>query len=248
MSIKAFLGAAGLGLAVMTMGCDKTEEAKPEEVAKPEEPAPPAADDPFNFAATYACEGVGEIAVIFDNGETRKARIKLPDGKVLELPAQAGAIEPSYTDGTNSFLSPGGADMVLTTATVSAKPCQPSSRDVPPPKIDGVIKDIRSDGAGSTVEIKVGERFSISLSGVPTAGYVWSADTIPPFLTKVAETGGPTTTAQFQPGFAGGNHWEVIAFEATKAGEGDLELVQKRPWEDKPDPDNQRFKVKVKVQ
>ncbi len=247
MSIKAILGATGLALALVAMGCEKKEPAAPPEPAKPEEPAP-VASDPFASAALFNCEGVGEIAVIFDNADPRKARIKLADGKVLELPAQQGADEPAYTDGTNSFVSPGDASMILNTGTIKASHCTPVSREVPPPKIDGAVKDIRADAAGSTVEIRVGERFSISLSGVPTAGYVWAPDKVPPFLNKVAEAGGPTSTAQFQPGFAGGNHWEVLGFEATKAGEGELELVQKRPWEDKADPSDQRFKVKVKVQ
>jgi predicted secreted protein len=36
---------------------------------------------------------------------------------------------------------------------------------------------------------------------------------------------------QSQPGFTGGNHWEVTMFVATQAGEGEIVMEQRRPWE-----------------
>ena len=88
---------------------------------------------------------------------------------------------------------------------------------------------------------------TVSLSGVPTAGYVWAADA-PPAFVKVSEgPGGATSTSQFLPGFAGGNHWEVLIVEGVAAGEGEIALVQKRPWEEKSSPDDKRFKFRLKV-
>jgi predicted secreted protein len=96
--------------------------------------------------------------------------------------------------------------------------------------------------------MKIGEKVSVSLVGVPTAGYVWGAAS-PPAFVKVSEgPGGATTSAQMLPGFAGGNHWEVLVIEGVSAGEGEITLVQKRPWETQPDPSDQTFKFRLKVQ
>jgi inhibitor of cysteine peptidase len=84
---------------------------------------------------------------------------------------------------------------------------------------------------GGSFKLKQGERVSVSLVGVPTAGYVWAAAALPSFLTKTEEASGPTSKAQLEPGFAGGNHWEVLVFEATAKGSGVLKLEQRRPWE-----------------
>jgi predicted secreted protein len=96
--------------------------------------------------------------------------------------------------------------------------------------------------------MNVGEKISVSLSGVPTAGYVWGANKPPAFVKVTDGPGGATSSAQGLPGFAGGNHWEVIVVEAVAKGEAEIDLVQKRPWEDKPDPDNEHFKFKLKVE
>ena len=48
-------------------------------------------------------------------------------------------------------------------------------------------------------------------------------------------------------GFAGGNHWEVLVIDAVAAGESEIALVQKRPWEDKADPSDKRVTFKLTV-
>jgi predicted secreted protein len=85
--------------------------------------------------------------------------------------------------------------------------------------------------AGKTIAVKVSEPFSVDLVGVPTAGYLWAPAVTPDFLVKTGSAGGPTTQAQKQPGFAGGNHWEVTVFTAQKPGRGELKFEQRRPWE-----------------
>ena len=60
------------------------------------------------------------------------------------------------------------------------------------------------------------------------------------------ESGGNTTTAQSQPGFVGGSHWEVFTFQATTAGEGKLKLEQRRPWE-KDEPATRTFSVTIQA-
>lgn len=115
---------------------------------------------------------------------------------------------------------------------------------VPPPTVEGVTKHITAADKGGTVEVKIGEKIQVELSGVPTAGYVWAVAEAPAFLTPSGEAGGPTTTAQSEPGFAGGSHWEVFYFDVTGEGTGVLRLEQRRAWEsDEPPADT--FSVTV---
>lgn len=100
---------------------------------------------------------------------------------------------------------------------------------------------------GTTIEVPVGETIAVALVGVPTAGYLWDAAQVPAFLTEVEGSSGPTTTAQRQPGFAGGSHWEVTRVRATGPGQGTLRLEQRRPWEPKSEPASQTFTLTIVV-
>jgi inhibitor of cysteine peptidase len=115
--------------------------------------------------------------------------------------------------------------------TPAPAPASAPGGQLAPPTPEDVAPHIRAADAGTVAHVRVGQRFAVELVGVPTAGYVWSADKVPDFLTASGETGGPTIAAQNQPGFAGGRHWEVLMFTAAKAGRGELALVQRRPWE-----------------
>ncbi|MGE0046936.1 MAG: hypothetical protein AB7T08_14360, partial [Hyphomonadaceae bacterium] len=86
------------------------------------------------------------------------------------------------------------------------------------PTPEGVAIRVGADQAGQTIAVPAGQRFAVELVGVPTAGYVWAAVSVPDFLAASGEASGPTTEAQRQPGFTGGNHWEVFVFEARAAG------------------------------
>lgn len=115
---------------------------------------------------------------------------------------------------------------------------------VPAPTPAGVTQHITVADDGKTITVPVGGRFAVELVGVPTAGYVWAVAEKPAFLSDAVESSGNTTTAQSQPGFTGGNHWEVFTFQATAAGEGKLKLEQRRPWE-KDEPASQTFSVTI---
>jgi len=106
-----------------------------------------------------------------------------------------------------------------------------ADKPLPPPKAGAVTIDLRKEDAGKTFTMKVGQRFSVSLVGVPTAGYLWAPVNPPAFLKAVGDTSGPTHSDQLKPGFAGGNHWEVSVFEATQPGKAILKFEQRRPWE-----------------
>lgn len=248
MTLRLMVGAAGLALLALGACDSATEEAAP--IEEPTPPAGPAATDEtgaFAQALNFSCEGGAALDIAMIDGDPPKALVRVDGGAPVELGLDPEATEGmTYKAGDTSVVFAG--DGVMYASGGAPKPCSFVSRSLPPPTVDGVVTDIQGSQAGSTIDLKVGERFSVSLSGVPTAGYVWGVEALPAFLAKAGEAGGPTSSAQFLPGFAGGNHWEVLVFEATAAGQGELVLSQRRPWEDTSAPDDQRFKVTVRVQ
>lgn len=119
-----------------------------------------------------------------------------------------------------------------------------SSSALPAPTPSDVTLRIDASKNGQTVEVAVNQRFAVELVGVPTAGYLWAPVQVPAFLTRAGEAGGNTTRAQSQPGFTGGNHWEVFMFAATAPGAGELVLEQRRPWETS-EPASDTFRVTI---
>ena len=245
MSIRAITAAAGLGLlaAACNQPAPAPEPVKPEEKPVAEQPAQ---DDAFKYAVNYECEGGGKIDVVFDRGSTRDALVRADGGTPVTLPmnpdSQTG-IEYKSADAT---LGTDGSTIHWTAGGVT-KVCNFVSRSLPPPTVDGAVRALTIDDAGKTVEIKTGEKITVALSGVPTAGYVWAVSSPPAFVKVTDGPGGATSSAQFTPGFAGGNHWEVVIIEATAAGEAEITLAQRRPWEDKAEPDASTFKFKLKA-
>lgn len=112
------------------------------------------------------------------------------------------------------------------------------------PTPDDVTVRIGAEQAGQTVEVGVNQRFAIELVGVPTAGYIWTPAQMPAFVQRAGEASGNTSQAQAQPGFTGGNHWEVTMFVATAPGTGEIVMEQRRPWETT-EPANNTFRVTV---
>jgi predicted secreted protein len=137
------------------------------------------------------------------------------------------------------------------TASEDAKQEQPAvsenERALPAPTPDDVTLHITAAQNGQTVQAPVGQRFAVELIGVPTAGYQWAPTQLPPFLTRAGEATGNTVAAQSQPGYAGGNHWEVFMFTATGPGTGELVLEQRRPWETD-QPASNTFRVTIVAQ
>lgn len=108
-----------------------------------------------------------------------------------------------------------------------------------------VAMTITSASDGQNVTVKKGTKIAVELVGTPTAGYLWKVVTKPDFLEAAGEYGGPTSSAQLEPGFAGGNHWEAFAFTVTAEGEGELRLEQGRPWEEPASGDGAAFSVYI---
>jgi predicted secreted protein len=115
---------------------------------------------------------------------------------------------------------------------------------VPAPTPEDVTVRINEEQDGQRIEVAVNQRFAVELIGVPTAGYEWAPAQVPAFLTRAGEASGNTTAAQGEPGFTGGNHWEVLMFAATEAGEGELLIEQRRPWETE-EPATKSFRVTI---
>lgn len=220
---------AGLGLAACV--AQKVEEAKP------------VVDERFDYAANFTCEGGTKLDIVF-SGDSVLARVD--GGAAMTLPVDpSGTTGPTWKNETATLVLDGpGATW---TAAGATQPCTFESRSLPPPKLAGVVKTLGAADAGKPFEMKVGEKIAVALSGVPTAGYVWAASGTPDWVKATEGPGGATTSAQFLPGFAGGNHWEVVIFEAVAAGEGEITLAQRRPWEDKAEPDASTFKFMLKA-
>lgn len=119
-----------------------------------------------------------------------------------------------------------------------------ASTQVPAPIPADVALRLDASCNGQTIEVAIGQRFSVALVGVPTAGYLWAPAQVPDFIARAGEASGNTTTAQSQPDFAGGSHWEVFVFNASAAGRGELVLEQRRPWETNEPPGN-TFRVTI---
>jgi inhibitor of cysteine peptidase len=130
------------------------------------------------------------------------------------------------------------------TAESPAPAPQQQTGALPAPTPDDVALRIDEAQDGQSVEVAVGQRFAVELVGVPTAGYVWAPAQVPAFITRAGEASGNTRSAQNQPGFVGGNHWEVLMFAATGPGSGELVLEQKRPWETN-EPPSRVFRVTI---
>jgi predicted secreted protein len=122
-----------------------------------------------------------------------------------------------------------------------------ASDTLPAPTPDDVAVRITAAQNGQTVNVAVGQRFAIELVGVPTAGYVWAPAQIPDFVTRAGEASGNTIAEQSEPGYAGGNHWEVTMFSATAAGTGEIVMEQRRPWETT-EPASDTFRVTIVAQ
>lgn len=118
--------------------------------------------------------------------------------------------------------------LAVACATGGASPDAPhQSTALAAPTPAGVALVIKAENDGQNVTVKTGSKLAVELIGVPTAGYLWVATKTPPFLNPAGEYGGPTSSAQLEPGFAGGNHWEAFLFDVTAAGEGELRFEQR---------------------
>jgi len=214
---------------------DRMEAVAPEDGAR--------AGSQLDGAAVYECADGTTFQARFNHQPAGASVLLGEDLNDWALSERAEFETYTYAD-MSLIVGPGDARLVRGGSTVE---CEGASRAVSPPGMPDVVRDLRGADVGSALDIIAGDRFSISLIGVPTAGYEWAPASLPAFLKLVDEAGGVTSTAQYLPGYSGGNHWEVLVFEALEAGAGDLVLEQRRPWEDESEPAVDSFRVSVTV-
>jgi inhibitor of cysteine peptidase len=95
--------------------------------------------------------------------------------------------------------------------------------------------------SGAVVGLALGSELAISLPANPTTGYSWAVLSIDPgILTQIGE-------AEFIPqsDLVGAAGSMTLRFEASAAGETELELGYLRPWEDAEPIDSYRITVQV---
>ena len=81
--------------------------------------------------------------------------------------------------------------------------------------------------AGRTIELRTGDRLSISLGGNPTTGYSWELAAVDKQV--LAPLSKPGYAASSQAVGAGGVF--AFEFEAIAVGHTALRLIYRRPWE-----------------
>ena len=89
---------------------------------------------------------------------------------------------------------------------------------------------LEMDDSGSTLELEVGDTFVVNLHGNPSTGFAWLIEDYNETMVFMTDEG-YTENSSSRVG-AGGEF--TFEFEATRAGETDIELRYRRSWEDKP--------------
>jgi len=152
--------------------------------------------------------------------------------KKIAIAALAAALAACGANPSNTPAKISGPESMNIRAPAPQPAAPQADHPLAPAQAPAVVLDLKKDDAGKTFTLQKGQRFSVSLVGVPTAGYLWSAPHPPAFLKQLGdEAVSPTHSDQLKPGFTGGTHWEVTVFEAAGAGKGELRFEQRRPWE-----------------
>lgn len=196
-------------------------------------------------ALSYDCGG-GKLEIAYGEGGMMLVKTRYEGGAIETLEADPEAENGITYKAGSTTLVLDGADATYT-ADRATKECKFMIESIPAPKVDGVVHALTESDAGKSFDMKVGEKISVAFVGVPTAGYVWGASTPPEWVKVTDGPGGATSTAQMLPGYAGGNHWEVLVVEAVAVGEGELKFAQRRPWEDDAEPAADTFKITLKA-
>ena len=92
------------------------------------------------------------------------------------------------------------------------------------------------------IEVRVGQRFHVSLPSTPGTGYSWRVGQTQP--AHVQQTGARSVPPTTTPAGAAGR--QVFDFEATAKGEGALALVSVGPGTDAPVGKTAQFRITVR--
>lgn len=105
----------------------------------------------------------------------------------------------------------------------TAEPDWRGEDEIAAPVPAGVVGTFGKGDDGARASIAVGETFAVTLRSWAE----WRIEAVPSFLRHIDTRTGPAITGDAQ----GADQWQVMVFEATEAGEGDLRFVLARPWE-----------------
>jgi inhibitor of cysteine peptidase len=105
-----------------------------------------------------------------------------------------------------------------------------------------VSASVGPDEAGSAIALEIGGELTIALPANPSTGYGWTVSAIDPAV--VIQKGEPEFAAQSNLTGAGGTM--TFRFIAAGAGESELRLEYRRPWEDAEPFDTFQVTVNVK--
>ena len=78
-----------------------------------------------------------------------------------------------------------------------------------------------------SIDVKVGQEFSVPLKTFATAGYLWKIESMPDGL-RVVETKNKKPEGKTKPGDP---TFQVFGFQALEKGEHTIVFVLSRPWE-----------------
>ncbi|MFB0558985.1 MAG: protease inhibitor I42 family protein [Dehalococcoidales bacterium] len=97
--------------------------------------------------------------------------------------------------------------------------------------VAGCIGEVKTyTDSGQTIDIGVNQEFVIALGSNPTTGYSWQESYDESMLELVEKTYKPGP--EVKQGVVGAGGVEYFRFKPLKAGEAEITLVYKRPWEE----------------
>lgn len=103
-------------------------------------------------------------------------------------------------------------------------------------------RTLTDENSGQTIEMNVGDIFTVELEGNPSTGYTWEvAEMDTALLKQVGETEFETDND-----LVGASGVLILRFEAIDTGETALNLVYHRPWEEDIPPE-ETFEVSLVV-
>ncbi len=95
----------------------------------------------------------------------------------------------------------------------------------------GCVGEVKTyTDSGQTIDISVNQEFVIALGSNPTTGYGWQESYDESILELVEKTYKPGEASK--QGMVGAGGVEYFRFKPLKAGETEITLVYKRPWEE----------------
>jgi predicted secreted protein len=102
--------------------------------------------------------------------------------------------------------------------------------------------------SGTAITLAPHQTLSVRLLGIPSAGYLWTVQSLPAQLARSGETSEPQDPKGRAKGMVGGSDWATFTFSPAASGTGELVLSYGRPWEQQAGKAPERtWKVQVNV-